>query len=183
MTNETRRTFLCAAAAATAGWSAPDAARKMPRDFTIVMGGGQRMTFGSLLGKVVAVELVLTTCVHCQRCASTMQKLLDEYGPKGFAVMGAAVDDGARMNLLSFQMKSGSRFPLGVADRVEAYKLIDSDPTQLVYFPNLIFVDRAGTIRSKFGGTDPFFLEEERNARAQIEALLKEGAPRAGVRK
>jgi thiol-disulfide isomerase/thioredoxin len=175
MNQSSRRSFLAAASAAGVALAAPNAPlRKMPKDFYITLISGQRVTFDAFAGKVVAVELLLTTCPHCQRCAQTMQKLVEELGPKGFAALGAAVDDNARMNMLSFQMKSGARFPIGVADKVEAYRVIGSDPSQLIYFPQLVFVDRTGAIRAHYGGTDNFFLEEEKNARAQILSLLGE---------
>ena len=146
----------------------------MPLDFAVVLNSGQRITFDSLLGKVVAVELLLTTCQHCQRCGRTMQKLYDEFAPQGFSVLGAAIDDGARNNLLSFLVKTGARFPVGAAvDRAAAYRLVEAETTQLIYFPQLVFVDRKGIIRSHFGGTDDFFKDEEANARTQIETLLK----------
>jgi hypothetical protein len=49
--------------------------------------------------------------------------------------------------------------------------------------PQLVFIDRKGVIRAQYAGNDPFFKDEERNVRAQIEGLLKEGAAPAGSRK
>ena len=176
MQQSTRRGFLALAGFAPLIAAAPPP--KIPRqapNFTIYLGTGQRLELESLRGKVVALEMLLTTCPHCQRCAATMQKLHEEFSAQGLAVVGAAVDDGARANMLSFLVKSGARFPVGVADRSEAYRFLqaDTDPASGgLYFPQLVFIDRKGIIQAQFGGTDNFFLEEEKNARAQITSLL-----------
>jgi hypothetical protein len=45
--------------------------------------------------------------------------------------------------------------------------------------PQLVFIDRTGVIRAYYPGTDKFFLDEEKNMRAQLESLLK--APAKGA--
>ena len=44
------------------------------------------------------------------------------------------------------------------------------------YFPQVVFIDRAGNVRAQYGGTDAFCqTNEEANLRGMIEKLLGEG--------
>ena len=40
--------------------------------------------------------------------------------------------------------------------------------------PQLVFIDRKGTIRAQYGGGDAFYKDEEKNMREMIVSLLKE---------
>jgi hypothetical protein len=41
--------------------------------------------------------------------------------------------------------------------------------------PQVVFIDRQGTIRAQYAGDDKFFIDDqEKHLREQIEALLKE---------
>jgi hypothetical protein len=44
------------------------------------------------------------------------------------------------------------------------------------FVPNLVFIDKKWTIRGQYAGDDPFVKNEGPNARALVEALLKEDA-------
>lgn len=174
----TRRTAL-AVAAAGAHAGLVRAASKLPRpapDLVVTLNSGSLVKLSGYRGKIVLVELLLTTCPHCARCAAVMQKMVDEYGPKGVAAMGGAVNDGARADLIRFQLNSGAKFPIGVSDREFAYDQMIQPEKPPVYFPQLFVVDRKGMIRAHYHGSDEFFLDEEKNLRAIVEKLLKEPA-------
>jgi peroxiredoxin len=174
----TRRNALAlAAAAASAG--VVRAAAKLPRpapDLVITLNSGQLVKLSGFRGKIVLVELLLTTCPHCVKCANVMQKMLDDFGGKGVAAMGGAINDGARSDLTRFQVSSGAKFPIGVSDRVFAYDEMIKPEKPPVYFPQLFVIDRRGMIREHHHGSDDFFLDEETNLRATLAKLLKEPA-------
>lgn len=174
----TRRTALAlAAAGAHAGLLR--AATSLPRpapDLVVRLNSGSLVKLSQFRGKLVMVELLLTTCPHCVRCAAVMQKLLDEYESKGVAAMAGAVNEGASSDLIRFQLSSGAKFPIGVSDRVFAYEEMIKAEKPPVYFPQLFIVDRKGMIREHHHGSDDFFLNEEKNLRATLDRLLKESA-------
>lgn len=173
----TRRTALAVAAGMTV--SAASAAPKLPRpapDLIVTLNSGQLVKLSSLRGKIALVELLLTTCPHCARCANVMQKMVDEFGAKGVAAMGGAINDGARADIIRFQLGSGAKFPIGVSDRDFAYDRMIMAEKPPVYFPQLFVVDRKGMIRHHYHGSDEFFLDEENNLRAIVQKLLKEPA-------
>lgn len=169
----TRRSMLALGAGALgAGLSleAAPAAKTAP-ELAITMNSGEQFHLSKLRGKVVMLEILLTTCPHCQSCAATMQKVLSEYQSKGVAAMGAAVNDGARTDLLRFQSISGAKFPVGVADREAAAPFIVADKPP-VYFPQLILIDRKGVIRAQYPGGHDFFRNEETNLKKKLDELL-----------
>lgn len=170
----TRRSFCAACALPLVSLSAaPTLPRKAP-DYSVRMTNGQFVYLKQFLGKVVVLEVLLTTCPHCQRCARTMQSVLDEYASRGVVVIGSAINDDARADLLSFLMKTGAKFPIGLGDRNATYSLLQADMSAgPVYMPQLVFIDQQGMIRAQYAGTDNFFLEEEKNVRAELEKLLK----------
>jgi hypothetical protein len=47
------------------------------------------------------------------------------------------------------------------------------------YVPDVVFIDRGGTIRAQYAGTDAFFRNERQNIRAMLDKLLSESAPKS----
>lgn len=173
----TRRTALALAAGVPAGLV--HAAPKLPRpapDLVVTLNSGSLVKLSQYRGKIVMVELLLTTCPHCVRCAQAMQKVLDQYEGKGVAAMAGAINEGARSDLIRFQLNSGAKFPIGVSDRMFAYDQMIRAEKPPVYFPQLFVVDRKGMIREHHHGADDFFMNEEQNLRVILEKLLKEPA-------
>jgi peroxiredoxin len=127
-----------------------------------------------LKGKVVVVEIMSTTCPHCQTSAKILSKLKNEFGPKGFEAMGVAINDDA--NLPQFIQTYGVNFPVGKGKRDDAFAFLQHSVMTPFYFPQLVFIDRAGNVRAQHGGTDAFVqTNEEKNVRGMIEKLLAEG--------
>lgn len=160
---------------------APLMAVEIPRpapELVIRRVDGQQLLLSGFRGKVVAVEFLHTTCPHCQDCSSLLQKMLREYGPRGFQPIGIAFNDMATLLLPDYIKQLGLTFPLGVGTREEVVDYLQFQMVKPLYVPQLIFIDRKGIIRAYFPGGDPFYEagKEEGNMRAQIEALLKEPA-------
>ncbi|MEZ5356298.1 MAG: TlpA disulfide reductase family protein [Bryobacteraceae bacterium] len=126
------------------------------------------------LGKVVALEFMITTCPHCQRCSQILQKMQNEYGDKGFQALGVATNDMAHMLVPDFKKNYGIHFPMGWAPRDDAHSFLQHPAMLIMYVPQLVFIDRKGVIRAQFAGNDDFFRDEERNVRNQITSLLNE---------
>jgi peroxiredoxin len=174
----TRRHAL-ALAAGSAGATLVHAAAKLPRpapDLVVTLNSGQLVKLSGFKGKIVLVELLLTTCPHCVRCAQVMQQMLGEFGQESIAAMGGAINEGARADLIRFQLSSGVKFPIGVSDREFAYDKMIMAEKPPVYFPQLFVVDRKGMIRHHYHGSDDFFMDEEKNLRGILAKLVKEPA-------
>ncbi|HYZ85879.1 MAG TPA: TlpA disulfide reductase family protein [Bryobacteraceae bacterium] len=144
-------------------------------DFPITLPGGSKISPTQKKGKVVIVEVLLTTCPHCQESARVFTKLLKEYGPKGLEVMGAAVNPDA--DIPGFVKTTGATFPIGTVPRESVFGFLEHSMMRPnMYFPVVVIIDRKGVVRGQFSGTDPFFKAEEANLRAMIDKLIAEGA-------
>jgi peroxiredoxin len=150
--------------------------RKAP-EVTIRLNSGEQLLLSSLRGKVVALEFLLTTCPHCQRCSGILQQMYGEFGPKGFQPVGAAINDNAQALVPEFIYKLGLKYPVGVTPRDMAYEFLGYNQNNVssgpMLMPQLVFIDRKGIIQVQYAGDADFFKDEEVNMRNQIEAMMK----------
>jgi peroxiredoxin len=152
-----------------------DIPRPVPATTFPMLGGGV-IDFSKYRGKVLAVEFLSTTCPHCQKCSAILQKMYQEYGPKGFQPIGIATNEMAHMLIPDYVKKLNLTFPVGFAQHTVAVEFLQHPPMLTFYVPHLVFIDRKGVIRAQYPGSDKFYENEEANIRKEIEALLKESA-------
>ena len=152
-----------------------DVPRPAP-ELTFPLPNGQKISLSSYKGKVVVVEILLTTCPHCQVASQLLDKLYKEYGPRGFQPLGIATNEMAQLYVPDYVKKYNLSFPVGYASRDTALAFLQHPVMLTMYVPQLVFIDRKGVIRGQYSGTDPFFQNEEKNMRAMIESLLNEPA-------
>jgi peroxiredoxin len=147
-------------------------------EFPITLATGQVISPTQFKGKVVAVELLLTTCPHCQQTARGITKLSKEYASKGLVVIGGAVNtDG---NIPEFIKTTGATFPIGMVNREKVYGFLEQSLMRPnLMFPILVLIDKSGQVRAQFQGNDPFFKAEEANLRALLDKLTAEGVSKA----
>ena len=157
------------------------AGAEVPRpapEFVIKLPNGRPLLLSSFRGKVVALEVLMTTCPYCKTCSAIMNKLYKEYGPRGFQALGVAFNPMAAMLVPDYAKELQLNFPVGVAEREPVLGFLQQSPLERMLVPQLIFIDRKGVIRAQHSGDSPFFADEEKSMREQIEALLKEPAGR-----
>ena len=108
-----------------------------------------------------------------------MSGIEKDLGPKGFAVVEAAVNDNP--DVPGFIQKYGATFPVGTTSGLGALEYMQWAPSQRPLVPLMAFIDRTGVIRAQFTGYDTSFFGDdlEKNIRTEVEKLLKEGAQRA----
>lgn len=143
--------------------------------FSFVLPGGKTVDLSGYKGKVLVVEIMSTTCPHCQNSARVLARLNTELGPKGFLPIGVAINEDADIG--AFIKTYGVNFPTGMAKRDEAFALAQHSVMQgPFYFPTMLFIDRKGQIRAQYNGTHPFLSpgSEERNIRELVNTLLAE---------
>ncbi|HOL70568.1 MAG TPA: TlpA disulfide reductase family protein [Bryobacteraceae bacterium] len=152
-------------------------AAQVPRpapELVIRQVNGKQLLLSQFRGKVVAVEFLQTTCPHCQTCSALLNKMYQEYGPRGFQPIGIAFNDMATMLVPDYVKQLGLKFPIGVGTRDEVVGFLQHPVMEIMYVPQLVFIDRKGVIRAQHAGGSDFFKNEEANMRKQIEALLNE---------
>ena len=117
-------------------------------DFSVRDLNGHELSSADLKGKVVLVDFWATWCQPCKKEMPGYQKLLDQYGRRGFAVIGFKAtmmmdtEDPVR-----FVKEAGVRYPIAVANPIILDKFggLKGLPTTFIY-------DRDGILRQKIIG-------------------------------
>ncbi|HET8548587.1 MAG TPA: TlpA disulfide reductase family protein, partial [Bryobacteraceae bacterium] len=138
------------AAAALLGVGASLFAAKVPRkspELVIAAHDGGQLRLSELRGKVVVVEVLLTTCPHCQHSAEMLNRMQTRYGARGFQAIGVGFNESDKSQIENFVRTFGVKYPVGYVPRETIYKYLQADPATGIHVPNLVFIDRRGVIR------------------------------------
>ena len=117
-------------------------------DFSVKDLQGCLVSSTDLRGRVVLVDFWATWCQPCKKEMPGYQKLVDEYGARGFVVIGFKFDTMPDMeNPVEFVKGIGVHYPLAVAtdDLKQKFGGIEGLPTTMLY-------DRDGVLRMKVIG-------------------------------
>jgi peroxiredoxin len=125
-------------------------------------------------GKVVVLEFLHTTCVHCQHATQVMNQFVAQYGPKGFQPIGVAFNEGAAGLVAPFVRDFKVRYPVGYADRKAVLAFLQHDPSTLLSVPQVVIIDRKGVIRHQSLPRNDADSAREGFLRDMIERLLNE---------
>jgi thiol-disulfide isomerase/thioredoxin len=175
--------ILAVSALASAAGTVP---RKSP-EFTISQPSGKSTLLSSFKGKVVVVEFLFIKSEHCLRVARTLNKLHRELGARGFQPVGIVFDP---PNSRAFDPNVGGQlvnamvdylkltYPVGYTTKTNVDTYLARSRNEILNIPQVVVIDRAGTIRAVSGGRggDPK-LEDENSLRDLVEGLLKESTP------
>ena len=111
---------------------------------------GNEISSEGLRGKVVLIDIWATWCGPCRKEMPGYQKLLDNYGPRGLAVIG--LKSNMMMDTeepMKFAKEIGVHYPLvnASAETIDAFGKLEGLPTTMIY-------DRNGILRQKVIGFD-----------------------------
>lgn len=151
---------------------------EVPRQAGELTWTGHDGTAGSLAkhkGKIVVLEIMSTTCPHCQDTAENLTKLAPEFAPKGVQFQGVAVNDDA--DAAAFVKQFRVNFPVGKGNRDQALHFLQQSVMRPFYFPGLVFIDRNGVVKGQYTGSDAFTQNNQlQNIRKEIEKMLGSSA-------
>ena len=158
-------------------------AAKLPRqspDFALSPPGGDTLLLSSLKGKVVVIEFLFIKSEHCLRVAQMVNGLQHELGPRGFQPVGVVFDPpnavaGGGQGITAMVSYFKLSYPVAYASKDSVDSYLDRARTEVLNIPQIVVIDRKGTIRAASGGSggDPR-LEDEGALRTLLEGLLKE---------
>ncbi len=123
-------------------------------------------------GQVVLVNIWATWCVPCRQEMPAMEKLYQEFGPKGFKIAAVSIDEGDTKDVLSFAAKFKLTFDIlhdGDGSVREAF--------QTYMYPESFLVDRNGVIVKKAIGEHPWSSEANRHLVAELLGVNLGPAP------
>jgi peroxiredoxin len=134
---------------------------------------GGSVDVAKLKGKAVCLAFLLTTCGHCQNTSVILQRIQNDMGPRGVQVVGVTTNPMSHMLIPDFARNFGVKFPLGYTDEDHAHQFLQHPTMQVMYYPQLVFIDKSGVIRMQTGGNDNLLKGNiEGNLRAELEKLL-----------
>jgi len=153
--------------------------RKSP-DFAIHQPSGKQILLSSLKGKVVVLEFLFIQSGHCIRVAKSLNSLNAELGPRGFQAVGIVFDppnvqasgESLIPELVDYLKLT---YPVGYAAKTDVDTYLGRTGTEVLNIPQVVVIDRAGTIRAQSGDRpgDPR-LENVDSLRSLLDGLLKE---------
>jgi peroxiredoxin len=161
--------------------------RKSP-DFTINEASGKQLLLSSFKGKVVMIEFFFLRSASCLNLAQTMNRLNADLGPRGFqpiAIAFPAPQSDANAPLVG-QLVDALKltYPVGHTKKEDVDQYLSRGADEMLRIPQVVIIDRAGTIRVQTGGHDGNLkLENESYLRATLEPLLSEQSPGEGKKK
>ena len=142
-------------------------------EFAIQMPGAPEVLLSNSKGKVVVMALMYTTCPHCQKIAQLLSKVNTEYAGKGVQILGVTFDKEAPQNVQQFNKMFGVNFPTGFSTEAVVRPFVQLAPNEPYFVPMIVFIDKAGMVRSQYIGDEKFLGNPDVNIRAEIDKLLK----------
>ena len=129
-------------------FSKPPAEKKEPApDFTLALLDGKKFHLGDHKGKPVMINFFASWCLPCREEMPVIEKIVQEYGPRGVVFLGVAVDD-TEKKMQDFVARYGVTFPVGLDKTSEIQKAFG-----LYGIPTTYFIDKQGVINYFHSGT------------------------------
>src|SRR5215471_4878320 len=157
--------------------------RKSPELTISEPSSGKSTLLSSFKGKVVVLEFLFFQSEHCMHVAQVLNKLNRDLGSRGFQPVGIVFDP-PRVNTSAEKVIPSIvdyfklNYPVGFASKADVDTYLGRTGNELLPIPQVVVIDRAGTIRAVTGDHTNPKLEDENSLRTLIDGLLKEAPPR-----
>ena len=144
----------------TLGSEAPDFKAK-------VLGSNSYKTLADYKGQVVVLNVWATWCEPCRQELPSLERLYQEYGPKGLKLVAVSIDDYvSEDSIRAFAKNFGITFEV-LHDSTHAIERV----YQTTGYPETFVIGREGTIRKKWIGPDDWSSQGNRALVAQLLGL------------
>ncbi|HEX3396863.1 MAG TPA: TlpA disulfide reductase family protein [Steroidobacteraceae bacterium] len=160
--------------------AAPPLPRQSP-EFSIKAPDGETTQLSGFKGKVVVLEFLFVRSQHCIRVAQTLNQLQGEMGARGLQAVGvafdapnAAVTGGEYLSAMTAALNL--TYPVGYAEKQSVDTYLGRTGNELLSIPQMVIIDRTGTIRAVTGSQTNPALENPDALRTLLASLLAEPA-------
>ena len=144
----------------TLGSEAPDFKAK-------VLGSNSYKTLADYKGQVVVLNVWATWCEPCRQELPSLERLYQEYGPKGLKLVAVSIDDYvSEDSIRAFAKNFGITFEV-LHDSTHAIERV----YQTTGYPETFVIGPEGTIRKKWIGPDDWSSQGNRALIAQLLGL------------
>ena len=116
-------------------------------DFTLALLDGKKFHLGDYKGKPVLINFFASWCLPCREEMPVLEKVVNEYEPKGVIFLGVAVDD-TEIKMKDFVAKYGVTFPVGLDKTAAIQKSFG-----IYGIPTTYFIDKQGVINYSHSGS------------------------------
>lgn len=121
-----------------------------------IEGDTMRHTDAALRGKPLIIDIMGTWCHNCLDAAPVLQKISEEFAPKGLRVIGLSFEVTAdpvvgRKNLAIYRQRHGITFPLlyaGSLDQEVVDAALNAQLEDFFAYPSTLFIGRDGRVRT-----------------------------------
>lgn len=132
-------------------------------DFVLQDMNGNDVALGDYAGDVILLDFWATWCAPCRIEIPGFIEMIEDYGPRGFTVLGVSIDD-TQEALQLYAAELGMNYPVLVGSERDDIK---DEYGPLIGFPTSFIIDRDGRICHRHVG----YAAKESFVR-EIEALL-----------
>ena len=140
-------------------------------ELKIMEASGKTTMLSSLRGRVVLLAFISTQCPHCQRASVVFEQLSHEFAGK-LQVAAVAFDEGA--DVAAFTKRFGLSFPVGTSTSDQARDFLGVARGARLGTPQVVAIDRAGTIRAQSERLGSPVLQTSDYLRALLRAMEKQ---------
>jgi hypothetical protein len=138
-----------ALSSAPASGQAPSSAQRKAPELSFNVPGSGPQLLSAYHGKVISLEFIYTTCVHCQHASQTQKFMQENFGPKGFQALDIAINPNADLLVENFSKDFGLNFPVGWTTPDRAVSFLQFSPSDRYVVPQIVVIDRKGYIRAQ----------------------------------
>jgi peroxiredoxin len=160
------------AAAVALAWGAGDYSNRRAPGFSLADSHYQQHDPQDYRGKVLLVDIMTTTCQNCMKLADVLVEVKAKYGDKlGILSIVTLPDNFEKAERFAAEHKVTWPILCDSGQVIMSYlKVTPANPQ--VHFPHLFVIDKNGTIRNDFDGTEDQALSAS-GLSAEIDRLLK----------
>jgi len=154
-------------------WADPNLSNRRAPGFSVMDNTLQYRDLADYRGKLVLLELIQTTCPHCQDLTKSIVKAKQKFGDK-IVVLSIVLPPDTPTTVAKFAKDYGLTSPILFDCGQVAASYVKADPRKpSLTFPHLFMIDAQGNIKNHFGpGAETDAITDSSTLAKEIDRLL-----------